>query len=265
MRAKMIWGRYIETNSWMHRLDPRAKLLAMIIFLLIVVSIRSYVGIILTLLFTFAIIYSTNIPLSFYYRTVKPLRFLIGFIVLFSIIFVNGDQLLLTLGPIHIYAEGLAKGVYAASRIILFVWFSAILTFTTSPAKLTVAIADVLLPLRWIRISPQKISLMLSIALRFVPTLFDEAHKILKAQASRGADLKELPWRAKAKVLISLLIPVTIGAIKRAGELVDSMQARGYRLGAPRTNYMLLSWRWKDTGFLLLMLVFLIGLIWVQR
>lgn len=264
MRERMIWGRYIETNSWMHRLDPRSKCFAMIIYLLIVISIRTFTGALAVILLSAMILYSTKISYSYYYRAVRPLRFLIGFIVVFSVLFTGKGEALLAIGTYSIYKEGVVRGVLAGLRIILFVAFSATLTFTTSPAKLMMAIADVLFPLKWLRLSPQKIGLMLSIALRFVPTLFEEAGKILKAQASRGADIKELPWRGKAKVLVSLLVPVTVGAVRRAGDLVDSMQSRGFQLGAPRSKLHLLIWQRQDTLFLLGLIGFLIGLLWLQ-
>lgn len=122
---------------------------------------------------------------------------------------------------------GLSSGLIAASRMALLVSFTAILTFTTTPGLLNQGLAGVLAPLRIVGISAQRLTLMMSIALRFIPTILDETHKILKAQAARGADLKEMPWKEKGKMLVSLLVPVTVSAFRRAEELVLSMESRG--------------------------------------
>lgn len=135
--------------------------------------------------------------------------------------------------------------------MILFIAFTAILTFTTTPERLTNGLESFFAPLRYVRMSPQKITLMISIALRFIPSIFEEAEKILKAQASRGFVLKERTLKEKASVLMTLLVPVSVGAFRRAGELVDSMESRGYQLGRPRSQYQQLLWVNKDTLFVL--------------
>ncbi|MNW47947.1 Energy-coupling factor transporter transmembrane protein EcfT [compost metagenome] len=131
----------------------------------------------------------------------------------------------------------------------LLVSFTAILTFTTTPGLLNQGLSGVLKPLRRVGISSERLTLMMSIALRFIPTILDETHKILKAQAARGADLKELPWKEKGRMLVSLLVPVTVSAFRRAEELVLSMESRGYTIGAPRSEYHLLAWKGRDTWF----------------
>ena len=147
---------------------------------------------------------------------------------------------------------------------ILFVSFTAILTLTTPPLRLTQGLEDIMQPLKWFRVSPRKVTLMLSISLRFIPTVFEEADKILKAQASRGMDLKDQSLGRKARLLISLLVPVTISAIRRAEELVDSMESRGYKLNKPRSRFHILRWQPKDSLLILavILLLLIVGLPW---
>ncbi|WP_313787489.1 energy-coupling factor transporter transmembrane component T [Paenibacillus larvae] len=145
-------------------------------------------------------------------------------------------------------------------RMGMLVSFTAILTFTTTPNKLAQGLEDVMKPLGWVGLSPEKLTLMISLALRFIPTIFEKTEKILKAQASRGADIKELPWVEKGKMLVSLLVPVTVSSFRRAEDLIHSMESRGYVLGAPKTRYHRLNWSRNDSLFLasFLLLVFLV-------
>ncbi|MNN21353.1 Energy-coupling factor transporter transmembrane protein EcfT [compost metagenome] len=157
---------------------------------------------------------------------------------------------LLQIGSWTLYSEGFSKGLITALRMFLLVSFTAILTFTTTPGLLNQGMSGVLKPLEKVGLSAERLTLMMSIALRFIPTILDETHKIVKAQAARGADLKELPWKEKGKLLVSLLVPVTVSAFRRAEDLVLSMESRGYLIGAPRSEYHLLVWRSRDTWFI---------------
>ncbi len=252
MRNKIIMGRYIETGSWVHGLDPRAKVAAMLLFMVVIFMINSFIGVIAVTVFSILIMSFTRIPFIFYSRAVKPLLFLIGFIALFQILFNTGGARIVSVGPVSLYSGGIERGVLSALRMILFISFTAILTFTTTPERLTHGLESFFAPLRWVRLSPQKITLMISIALRFIPSIFEEAEKILKAQASRGFVLKERTLREKASILMTLLVPVSVGAFRRASELVDSMESRGYRLGMPRSRFYVLVWGSKDTFFVLI-------------
>jgi energy-coupling factor transport system permease protein len=249
MRNRLILGRFIDTDSWVHRLDPRSKITAMLLYFLMIMFTRDLTALALIALFSLIAMKCTRIPYSLYFRAFKPLRFLIAFIFIFPAVFDPRGDLLLGLGPLEIHSGGLMLGIVSAARMMLFVSFTAILTFTTAPARLTQGLEEMMKPLKYIGISPERWSLMIGIALRFIPTILEEAEIILKAQASRGADFKELPWKDKAKMLISLLVPVTAGAFRRATDLVDSMEARGYRLGMPRSKYIVLAWRSADTLF----------------
>lgn len=250
MQQKFIFGRVIDTGSWVHQLDPRSKMTAMALFAVIVVMLQSLADFIVVTAVSQIILYSTRIKLTTYWRAVRPLKYLMLFIFLFQIFLESGGELLVSWGPIQIYSGGIITAVFTVWRMFLFISFTALLTFTTAPAKLTQGLEDILKPLSIFGISAQKIALMLTIALRFIPTILEETQRIVKAQASRGADLKELPWKDKAKTMIALLVPVTVCAFRRAEDLVNSMESRGYQLDAPRSKYFILTWKTQDSLFL---------------
>ncbi|WP_058300836.1 energy-coupling factor transporter transmembrane component T family protein [Gorillibacterium timonense] len=247
MANRMIMGKYIETGSAVHRLDPRAKTLAMLLFMAAVFLVRSTVDLAVLAAFSIGVMAATRIPFITYVRTLKPLIFLMAFIFVFHVLFDTGGSWYVDLGPVKFYSGGLQKGFMSVARMVLFVAFTAVLTLTTPPLLLTQGLESLMKPLSLFRISPRKVTLMLTTSLRFIPTVFEEANKILRAQASRGMDLVDQNVLQKAKLLISLLVPVTVGAIRRAAELVDSMEARGYRLHAPRSRFHKLTWGWGDT------------------
>lgn len=263
MRERMIIGKYIDMNSWVHRLDPRSKATAMLLFLPIVLLINSYEDVLAVLIFSLAILISTTIPLSYYVRAVKPLLFIVLFIFLFQLLFQASGAPLVTLGSFRIYAGGLEKGVFAATRMTLFIAVTALLTFTTKPEQLIHALTFMLQPLKWIGLSPAKISLMIGIAFRFIPTVFEQAETIWKAQVSRGLTLKGKKIKEQSRLLLSLLVPITVGAFRRALELAEAMEARGYRLGKKRTTYTTFHWGFDDTLFIALFITMFLMMLFI--
>lgn len=259
MREKLLFGRSIDTGSWVHGVDPRAKIVAMILYLVAIVVINSWPALGVALLFSLLYMTATRIPLKYYVKAAKPLWALMVFIFIVQSLTVKQGEILWQIGSWELYSGGISSGLIAAMRMALLVSFTAILTFTTTPGKLNQGLAGVLKPLKAIGISAERLTLMMNIALRFIPTILDESHKIVKAQAARGADLRELPWKEKARLLISLLVPVTVGAFRRAEELVLSMESRGFQIGAPRSQYHLLVWKHQDTWFLISFVAFAIG------
>ncbi|MDQ0089295.1 energy-coupling factor transport system permease protein [Paenibacillus anaericanus] len=251
MRNKLLFGRSIDTGSWVHSVDPRAKLTGMVLYLIALLVVNSWIALGLATVFSLVYMISTRIPLKYYAKAAKPLWVLMVFIFVVQSLSIKQGTVLWHIGSWELYSGGLSSGLIAALRMTLLVSFTAILTFTTTPGLLNQGLSGVLKPLRKVGISAERLTLMMGIALRFIPTILDETHKIMKAQAARGADMKELPWKEKGKLLVSLLVPVTVGAFRRAEELVLSMESRGYIVGAPRSEYHLLSWSKRDTGFIL--------------
>lgn len=255
MRHKLMLGRYIEGQSFIHNLDPRSKLAGMFLFIVAVFLINSYLTLAVGFVFTIIVMRMTKIPFSFYIRAIKPLIFLIAFITLFHIFFHAEGARLLKVGVFSIYTGGLEKGIVAAGRMTLFISFAAVLSFTTQPDRVANALSHFLSPLQRIGVPTERFSLMLSLSLRFIPTIFEEAERIWKAQVSRGFSLAEQPLKEKARRIIALLVPVTSSSFRRAESLADAMEARSYRLGATRSQYRQMAWRLKDTLFLMTFIV----------
>lgn len=263
MREKLLIGRLIDTGSRIHRLDPRAKLTAMLLYAAAVVAARSWPALLSLAVFSIVVMVLTRIPLGTYLKAAKPLRVLMLFILIVQCLAVKGGSVLLAVGSWHLDSAGLEAGTYAVLRMALLVSFTALLTFTTSPGRLNQGLEGMLRPFARLGISPERLSLMTGIALRFIPAILDEAQTIMKAQASRGADLKELPWKEKARMLTALLVPVTVSGFRRAEDLTASMESRGYRLGAPRTQYRPLCWSFKDTCFVVVFVLICLEVVWV--
>lgn len=252
MKERIMFGRYVDRDSWVHRLDPRAKIIAMPLFMTAVFLTDSYAGVLAILVFALAVMLATRIPIPLYARAIKPLLFLILFIFLFHLLFDTGGKRLVELGPVALYAGGMEKAVVSASRMTVFIAFAAILTFTTQPDQLATAFGRIIRPLRAIGVNTEKIALMLRVSLRFIPTIFEEGDRLYKAQVSRGLTLTDQSLVKKARLLIALLVPVTAAVFRRAVILADSMEARGYRLEATRTSFRSFDWRAADSLFLLL-------------
>lgn len=264
MRNRLLFGRSIDTGSWIHPIDPRAKLTGMVLYLAALLLVDSWIPLLAAAVFSLIYMKMTLIPLKYYAKAAKPLWVLMVFIFVVQALTVDEGRLLLEIGNVTVYAGGLSRGLISALRMLLLVSFTAMLTFTTTPGMLNQGLGGVLAPLKKIGVSADRLTLMMGIALRFIPTILDETHKILKAQAARGADLKELPWLEKGKLLVSLLVPVMVSAFRRAEELVLSMEARGFIMGEPRSEYHKLIWSKKATVFVLSFAV-LIVLVLVLR
>lgn len=255
MRDKLLIGRMIHTDSWVHQLDPRAKITAMLAYVILIILAGSWPAMSCLIVFSLAIMLLTRIPLKIYWKATKPLRILMIFIFILQCITFKEGVELLSIGGWSLYLGGVLQGLLSVTRMALLVSFTALLTFTTSAGQLNQGLESMLSPFRRLGFSPERLTLMISIALRFIPSILEETQQILKAQASRGADLRELPWKEKGKMLVSLLVPVTVGAFRRAEDLVQAMEARGYRLGQPRSQYYALTWRTQDWLFITLFLL----------
>jgi energy-coupling factor transport system permease protein len=266
MSEKLLIGRTIDTGSWVHSIDPRAKMVAMILYVVMIIMSNTWLEMVCVLLFSLVVITSTRIHIKYYVRAAKPLWILMLFIFIVQCLKIEDTDgiVLLSIGSWNLYFEGFRLGLFSVLRMVFLVSFTAILTFTTTPGRLNQGLEGVLKPLHWIKLSPERLTLMISIALRFIPTILEETQIILKAQASRGADLKELPWKEKGKMLVSLLVPVTVGAFRRAEDLVHSMESRGFRMKEPRTKFHRLIWRKRDTIFISLFIIMLIAVVWMS-
>lgn len=247
MMEKLIFGRYIPGSSFIHQLDPRAKLVSAIWFIIIIFLANNWLTYLVLALFVLTAIKLSEINPKFFINGVKPLIWLILFTVILQILFTSGQTIWFRFGPIVISQEGILNGVFIFMRFVLIIFMSTILTLTTMPLSLTDAIEYLLRPLAAVKVPVHEIALMLSIALRFVPTLMDETEKIMNAQRARGIDFGEGNIYQQMKAIVPLLIPLFVSSFNRAEELATAMEARGYKGGEGRTKYRKLSWESKDT------------------
>ena len=264
MMEKMIFGRFIPGDSIIHRMDPRAKILFVFVFIAIVFIANSAVTYGILLGFTLLVVFLSKIRLYFLINGLKPVFILLIFTFLLHIFFTREGDLLLDIGFIEIYEEGLRQGIFISIRFLVLVFITSILTLTTSPISITDGIEVLLGPFKRIKLPVHELALMMSISLRFIPTLMDETGKILKAQMARGSDIGSGPIKERLKAVVPLLIPLFVSAFKRAEDLATAMEVRGYRGGEGRTRYRQLDWRFVDS-LSLLVLAGLAGMLWYFR
>lgn len=255
----MILGRYIPGNSIVHRLDPRSKLVAMILLIMIVFWANNPITNVILFVVTGIFVALSEVPLSFFIKGLRSMFFLIAFTTLFQLFFISGGDVLLEMGFIKITSHGIEQAGIIFCRFVLIIFFSTLLTLTTMPLSLATAVESLLGPLKRFKVPVHEIGLMLSMSLRFVPTLMDDTIRIMNAQKARGVDFGEGNIIQKVKAMIPILIPLFATSLKRADSLATAMEARGYQGGNGRSQYRQLNWMNKDSVALLLVCV--LGLI----
>lgn len=255
MMEKLIFGRYIPGNSWIHRLDPRAKLLSTIFFIFVIFLANNWQTYLTLFIFVLTAVLLSEIKMSFFINGIKPMIWLILFTVILQVLFTGGGEVYFQWGILMITSHGLMNGVFIFCRFVLIIFMSTLLTLTTMPLSLTDALEYLMRPLTALKVPVYEIALMLSIALRFVPTLMDETEKIMNAQRARGVDFGEGNVFQQMKAIVPLLIPLFVSSFNRAEELATAMEARGYSGGEGRTKFRKLDWSASDT---LVMAVFVL-------
>jgi energy-coupling factor transport system permease protein len=261
MMEKMIIGRYVPSNSLIHRLDPRSKLMVIFLFVCIIFLANNLMTYGLIALYTILMLGLSKIPFRFLYSGLKPVLWLVLFTFILQLFFTKEGQLLYEWGPIKIYEEGLRQGIFISMRFFFLILMTSLLTLTTTPIEITDGIETLLKPLKKVRFPVHEMALMMSISLRFIPTLMQETDKIMKAQIARGVEFASGPIKERIKAIIPLLIPLFVSSFKRAEELAIAMEARGYRGGEGRTKYRQLSWQTADTLQLIILVILTILLI----
>lgn len=255
----LILGRYIPGDSILHKLDPRSKLLAMFLFLLLVFWANNLVTNLLLIAFVFSVVLLTRISLKFFFNGIKPMAGLILFTTVFQLFFAAGEDVIWQLWFLKITTESVQMAGIIFVRFLLIIIFSTILTLTTMPLTLADGVEAALSPLARFKVPVHEIGLMLSMSLRFVPTLMDDTTRIMNAQRARGVDFGEGNLVQKVKAVIPILIPLFASSFKRADALATAMEARGYQGGDGRTKYRNLQWRLADTVAIFIM--FALGLL----
>lgn len=256
---KLILGRYIPGNSIIHRLDPRSKLIAMMIYIIIIFWANNFVTNAIMFTLTIIAVLLSQVKLSFFLNGLKPMIGIILFTTIFQILFTQGGQVLFQFWIIKITSFGLSQALLIFMRFILIIFFSTLLTLTTTPLSLSDAVESLLKPLKIIKVPAHEIGLMLSLSLRFVPTLMDDTTRIMNAQKARGVDFGEGHLIQRVKSIIPILIPLFASSFKRADALAIAMESRGYKGGEGRTKFRILNWTFKD--WLVIILMILLGLV----
>jgi len=240
MMKNITMGQYYPVDSWVHRLDPRTKILLTIAMIVAVFLVKTMVGYALILGFMYLTSRLSNIPFKMLLKGVKPLRFILILTFLLNLFFNTGTTMLVEWGFIKISYEGLSTAIHYSLRLIFLVLGTSLMTLTTSPIALSDGIEMLLSPLKVIKFPAHELAMMMSIALRFIPTLMEEADKIMKAQMARGADFESGNLLARAKAMVPLLVPLFVSAFRRAGDLAMAMESRCYHGGENRTRLRVL-------------------------
>jgi energy-coupling factor transport system permease protein len=260
MMENMIFGRFVPIDSFIHRMDPRSKLLLVFLFVCIVFLANNTITYLLLGIFTIFMLTLSKVPFRFLYAGLKPVIFLVIFTLLLHLFLTKEGTLLVKLGWVEIYDEGLRQGIFISLRFFYLILITSLLTLTTTPIEITDGLETLLEPLKKIKFPVHEMALMMSISLRFIPTLMQETDKIMKAQMARGVEFSSGPIKDRLKAIVPLLIPLFVSSFKRAEELAIAMEARGYRGGEGRTKYRELTWSYIDTLILALMAILTIFL-----
>ena len=244
--SNVVFGQYYPTGSVVHRLDARIKLLAVILYIITVFFIRDYVMYAAMFVFVIGVSLVAKIPIKVLLRTVRTIVFLVLITSIINLFFTTGEVLWVHWKFIKIYKEGVEHAIKLALRLILLMLFPSILTLTTTPMELTDALESLMSPLKLIKVPVHAIALIMSIALRMIPILMEETNKIMLAQKARGADFDTGGAFKKAKAMVPVLVPLFVGAFRRADELALAMDARCYSSVAKRTKYKVMRFTAKD-------------------
>jgi energy-coupling factor transport system permease protein len=252
---KVIFGRYVPVESLLHRMDPRSKLLIIFIFVCVVFIANNSLTYGILLVYTILMIMFSKVRIRFILSGLIPVLWLVLFTLLLHLFFTKEGDLIVDWGWLKIYEEGIRQGIFISMRFFLLVLVTSLLTLTTTPIEITDGIEYLLAPLKKVNFPVHELALMMSISLRFIPTLMQETDKIMKAQIARGVEFTSGPFKDRLKAIIPLLIPLFISSFKRAEELAVAMESRGYRGGEGRTKYRQLKWTILDTSMILLLMV----------
>ena len=253
-------GQFFPGNSFLHNLDARMKIVLTIALVVAIFICSNFFSLGFFVLVTILLVAISGIPVKTIFKSIKPLAIIITITALLNIFYGKGEALV-SLGRFSITADGIKTAVFMAFRIILLVVVSSLLTYTTSPTQLTDALERLMKPLKIMKIDTHAISMTMTIALRFIPTLLEEVDKIMSAQKSRGADIDTGGLVKKLKALVPVLIPLFVSAFRRANDLAYAMECRCYRGGEGRTKMKVMRLGARDVAALISPCVIIAGII----
>ena len=246
MLKDITMGQYFPGNSPIHRLDPRTKILFLIVYIVALFSAANWISYAVVFVFLALVIILSRIPLKSIRSGMKPLLFILIFTGVLNILFTTGTNELVSFWRITIYWEGIVRAIFMILRITMLITGTFLLTYTTSPISLTDGLESLLGPLKKLRVPVHELAMMMCIALRFIPTLIEETDKIMSAQKARGADFESGNLMQRVKALVPILVPLFISAFRRADELATAMECRCYQGGDGRTKMKLLRYKLLD-------------------
>ncbi len=255
MLKDITLGQYYPADSVIHKIDPRIKIISLIFIIVAVFISKTPIAFAVGVVFNLALILFSKIHFKTVFKAVKPVLFLIVFTAIINVFLTKGEPVF-KYKFIVITKEGIYSALTMAIRIILLVSYTSLLTFTTSPIRLTDGIESLLKPFSKIGLPAHELAMMMTIALRFIPTLLEETDKIIMAQKSRGADFESGNILKRAKALIPILVPLFINSFRRADELATAMECRCYRGGDNRTKLIELRLRFSDVLAFLFTVIF---------
>ena len=246
MLKDITLGQYFPGNSIIHRLDPRTKLIMLVVYIVALFMASSWISYAVMFAFLAAVIKISTIPVKSIVKGMKPLVMILIFTGVLNLFFTQEGELLVDVWVIKIYSGGLSRALLMMARILMLITCTFLLTYTTSPIALTDGLEALLNPLKKLKVPVHELSMMMCIALRFIPTLIEETDKIMCAQKARGADFETGSLIDRAKALIPILVPLFISAFRRADELATAMECRCYQGGEGRTKMKLLRYHRED-------------------
>ena len=259
-------GQHFPGDSLVHKFDPRMKLVLTIVYIILLFAASNPLGLTLSLVFLVAMYGVVKIPFKLITKSLKPILPIILFTAVLNLFFVSGEgEPLVHFWVLNIYAEGLRYAILMAVRVMALIAGTSLLTYTTSPIVLTDAIEQLLKPLGRLHFPVHELAMMMSIALRFIPTLIEETDKIMSAQKARGADFETGNLFQRAKALLPLLVPLFVSAFRRADELAVAMECRCYHGDEGRTRMKQLTWCTRDTLAMIWSALVLAGVIVLAR
>ena len=258
MLNNITLGQYYPLKSVVHALDPRVKILLLIAYIVGVFIVPDLTGFILVVLYLLLACKLSKLPFRLLIKGLKPLRMILIFTFILNLFFTGGETPLLNLGFATLTREGLINALRYSLRLIFLVLGSSLLTLTTAPVTLTDGLERLLSPLKVLHFPAHEMAMMMTIALRFSPTLLEEADKIMKAQSARGADFESGRLFERAKAMVPLLVPLFVSAFRRAGDLAMAMEARCYHGGEGRTRLHVLKVEKRDWIAILITALFIV-------
>ncbi len=259
MLKDITFGQYYEAKSPVHKCDPRIKIILMVAFIVMIFVSFNFYSLLISTAFVAFVIFISKVPIKFFLKNIKAIWLILAFTAVINLFYSSEGRVLVEFWKLEITTGGVSRAVFMALRIVLLIFISSVLTYTTTPNSLTDAIESLLSPLKYIGLKSavHTFAMMMTIALRFIPTLIEEAEKIMNAQKARGADLENGGLMQRVKALIPILIPLLISSVRRAYELAEAMECRCYNGGEGKTRMKVLKTTLVDLFAILFLTVFI--------